>query len=742
MTEVSITDHYPVLIATNLDIDTNNSFINKVFRDHSEVSIANVKGDIEDFLRYFAQFAGLTIESRMNIFLRNLYRIYDRHCVLRTKQVSKKSYLKPWISQRIKEMLNRKHFLFRQYRRGQISFQDYNTYKNSCVRHLRQAKVIYFKNRFDKCRGDARETWRNIRYVMNNCSNRHKISEIRYKGNSHDAAETIAASFSDYFATIATELDNKIPRVPNRSPLDYMEASNNKSMYVAPSTADEVASVIKSFPTKGCDIKNVPVHIFKQLVDLLSPVISEMFNTSVSLGCFPDCLKIARVVPIFKSGDKLDITNYRPISTLCVMSKIFERLMYRRVNAFLNHEGIICHHQFGFQKGSSTIDAILEFLDYIYNAINEGKYIMPVYLDFSKAFDTVNHRILLMKLNHYGIRGVVLNWFKSYLSNRKQYVSVNDCNSDCIATNMGVSQGSILGPMLFLIYVNDMSKAAPLLNFVHFADDTTVVTASHSEHDLYVTVNSELSLVDRWLKVNRLSLNIKKTKFMMITNNVTSRAFRVKMRNRRIKSTNSIKFLGVMLDNKLRFDHHIAYITGKISRAIGVMNSVNHLIPFTQQKNIYYSFVYPHLTYCVAAWGKASSNIETRMQRIQRRAIRVITKYAEHPHSPVRNILSFESAYKYFISVKLFRVLRERNHEYFHDRILNLQIEHQYRTRFKTNECLTGPLFRKTKCQSSFIYKCVGIWNALPLNVKTENSLIKFKRSLKQYLNNTQAPIL
>jgi hypothetical protein len=242
-----------------------------------------------------------------------------------------------------------------------------------------------------------------------------------------------------------------------------------------------------------------------------------LFNESVLAGLFPNCLKLARVIPIFKSGDTEQASNYRPISTLPVISKLFEKLMYRRFDSFLSKYKILTPCQFGFRSGRSTADAVLEFCDTIYNTVNLGGSVLSVFLDFSKAFDTVNHQILLSKLDHYGVRGLAHDWFRSYLSNRSQYVEVNCIRSEPTFMSHGVPQGSTLGPLLFLLYVNDMNNSSNVLQFVHFADDTTVSLPCESVGLGAGIMNSELSRVDAWLATNRLSLNIKKSSYMLFS---------------------------------------------------------------------------------------------------------------------------------------------------------------------------------------------------------------------------------
>ena len=246
----------------------------------------------------------------------------------------------------------------------------------------------------------------------------------------------------------------------------------------------------------------------KKSVSVLAPVIAKMINISFQTGIFPDKLKIAKVTPIYKGGKEDNITNYRPISILPCFSKIYERVMYNRLVEFLDHNQILTKEQFGFRKNYSPKLALTKLFDLILNNLGNNKFAISVFLDLKKAFDTLNHEILIQKLNYYGIRGKYNDWFSSYLRNRLQCTVLQNVTSNYVNITTGVPQGSTLGPLLFLIYINDIIKCSELLNFTIFADDTNITYADSNQDSLITTLNSELNKVSTWLLSNRLSLNI------------------------------------------------------------------------------------------------------------------------------------------------------------------------------------------------------------------------------------------
>ena len=738
---VSTTDHFPVFASTHFDEGREVSpFVKKFFRDHSKASIERLRTDCIAMLGELARFDELDTCTRINIFHDKIYDIYNKTCPLRSKFIPRKNFLKPWISDRIKIHINQKHFLFRQYRKGLVSFELYNNYKNMCTKLLKQAKIDYFKLKFDNCRNDLKKTWHNINYLINSRRNTRTINRLCIGGVDVTGEQLIANAFNNHFSSVGVALDRAIPVAHNKSPLDYMSAPVPHSLFLIPTDSREVRNIIMGLSNRSSHGKTIPPYIYKCLSDVLSPVVADLFNDTIMNGGFPESLKVARVVPLFKSGSRQDYNNYRPISTLPVLSKIFEKLMYTRLSQFLKDHEIIVNHQFEFQKGSSTSDAILEFLDQAYQSLNSKQYLIAVYLDFSKAFDTVNHDILLLKLQHYGIRGVVNDWFRSYLSDRKQYITVENSSSNMSVLSMGVPQGTILGPILFLLYVNDMCRSSSL-KYIHFADDTTLIASSPSYRGLYHRVNSELKLVDGWLRVNRLSLNLKKTKHMIITNcNIDNRR-KLRIRNKVIKRVFEIKFLGVMIDAGLRFSSHISYISAKLYRAVGVVNRASCFMPFAQRLSLYYSLIYPHLIYGVVVWGRASSGGEERMKRLQRRAFRAISGGNLINPLRVTQLLNIVSIYKYFTAVKVYQVMIEQKHLYFYNKIISFQTQHDHNTRFQADMCLVPPLFRLTQCQNSFLYRCIDIWNEIPFNIRNCGSLKRFKILWKNHLTSIQGSV-
>ena len=292
---------------------------------------------------------------------------------------------------------------------------------------------------------------------------------------------------------------------------------------------------------------------------------------------------------------------------LSFFSKVFEKIVYNHVIDFIDTNNLLSKQQFGFRKNHSTNHAVITLIDRISAALDSGRAVVGCYIDLKKAFDTVNHRILINKLQLYGIRGHILDWFRSYLQNRKQYIHIDDTNSNLGSISCGVQQGSILGPLLFILYINDISNISHLMHTILFADDTTILIESDHVSTALKLMNKELQKLNTWLTANKLSLNISKTHYMVFDRgkekNDQDSLYLNKILIERVKFT---KFLGVIIDEKLTWTHHISYIKNKISKGFGIILRARKFFNKSALLKLYNFFVLPYLIYCVEIWGNAS----------------------------------------------------------------------------------------------------------------------------------------
>ena len=332
----------------------------------------------------------------------------------------------------------------------------------------------------------------------------------------------------------------------------------------------------------------------------MSEILSKLFNISLQTGKFFTPLKTAKVIPIFKhKGSAHDVTNYRPISLLSNIDKIFEKLVKSRLVNFLDDNNIIFKSQFGFRSKYSTAHALINLTEMIRSNIDKGLYSCGVFIDLQKAFDTVDHEILLSKLNHYGVRGLSNQWFRSYLTNRQQYVSISGVDSMKRPVNHGVPQGSVLGPILFLIYINDLHYALHNSQTNLFADDTCLLSSDSDLQSLETKVNSDLARLSSWLRANKISLNVMKTEVLLFRSRQkpVSYSIKLKLDNFQLKFSTCVKNLGLFLDEYTSWNSHFDQLAKKLGRANGVLSKLRYFVPVCILKTLYYALFHSYLSY-------------------------------------------------------------------------------------------------------------------------------------------------
>ena len=730
--ECDVSDHYAIFASFESTVP-NEVYIKK-FRDHSEDALIRLNDNMLEFFNSYPSCTSETsLDDKVLYLINGIKLIYDDSCPIRAKSYSPKFCSKPWIDKEIKKLIKFKHFFYTENRKSTIPSYVYKNFKKRVSKMTNISRNDYIRNCFRSCANNTKRTWKAINKHLRNQKPRNKSFLLKINGDIISSNSEVASRFNSYFSTVATDLENAIPP-STRSPLSYLTNLTHESFYMSPCASEEVRNLILGMADKSCPLFEVPVFIYKLYSEPLSVIICDLFNESIALGLFPDLLKIARVVPAHKKGDRTNISNYRPFSVLPIISKIFERLMFGRFTKFLNRNNILVPHQFGFREKLSTSDAILEFLDSVYSAISDGKFLISVFLDFSRAFDTVNHEILLSKLHCYGVRGLAANWFRSYLSLRKQYVSIDDSFSPLSDVRLGVPQGSVLGPLLFLVYINDMYTSCPQLRLVHFADDTTAFATNKCDTRLNQILNSELQSIVTWLRCNRLSLNISKTSYMAFGPSSHNTDLGLSINGIMIDQVTQFKFLGIVIDSNLNFKHQIDVVLAKINSFCGVIRRSN-TVPVPVLKTMYFSLAWSHLSYGLLAWGKCSITSINRIERAQNRVIRLIFGSSDDEVYHTNRILKFRDAYEFYCTLKLYRIVNfPQQNSYFHTRISNYQIDHTHLTRFASNGNLTAPLFFRSRCFGSFLYSSVHFWNELPPSLRSIENDRKFKCALRNHL--------
>ena len=465
---------------------------------------------------------------------------------------------------------------------------------------LKQSKTNYYNHYFETNWNSIKNTWKGIKSILNIKSiSADNLKSLTVDGTTISNPIAISYIFNNYFSSIA---NNTKPNISfsHRHFSDFLKNRSNISFFVSPTDKKEIENVISSLDShKSVGPNSIPTKVLKLLKNDISSQLSEIFNISFSSGVFPSILKTAKVIPVHKKDSKLDFSNYRPISLLSNIEKFLERLMYNRICKFFSDNNLIYSLQFGFRQKYSTVHALISLTENIRKNLDEGNIGRGIFVDLQKAFDTVEHDIPLSKLEHYGIRGLANEFFKSYLSNRNLYVSINGYDSNLADVKFGVPQGSVPGPLLFLIYINDLNQALKFCKVHHFADDTNLLHFSNSIYRLNKYVNLDLKNLTYSLNANRISLNVKKTELVIFKNQrkKLDSSIKIKLNRKRLHPSKSVKYLGIKIDENLNWKQHIHDIAIKLNRANSLLYTIRNYVNKHILRTIYFSIFNSHINY-------------------------------------------------------------------------------------------------------------------------------------------------
>ena len=549
---------------------------------------------------------------------------------VRVRRKNERVNPKPWILPWLEDAIARKDNLFHESVK-RPTVENIATYKKMnefCEKHKKIAQEKYYKKYFDQYKDNSKKQWQMINNVLGRKVYHKEAIKLKDdEGSLISSSSHVAEKFNDFFSNIASNLKAENTGMKIFDPGGFSKFLGSPSvncMYLRKTHAGEIHSIIKNFKNKATlDTKIGPLKIANESY-AFTETLASIINSSFEQGIFPDSLKIAKVVPIHKEGPKTDVSNYRPISLLDSFSKIYEKLMHHRIIEFLDKNNTLYDMQYGFRPGRSCEHALLNAQNSVLNSLSKREVTMLLLIDFSKAFDMIEHQVLLRKLEHYGIRGIALDWFKSYLSGRRQYVTVNGTNSSVKPIVHGVPQGSILGPLLFVIYINDLPNISNLAKFVLYADDANVLITGKDTEEILTKFDAIATSIVEWVNTNGLALNLKKTKYMIFSRQQICLNREIKIGGVLIDREKEARFLGVIVDEKLNWSKHIATVKAKMARYIGMMYKLKYFLPLKARIQIFQSFVQSHLNYCSIVWGfAAKSNIEL-LFRNQKKAMRAV----------------------------------------------------------------------------------------------------------------------
>ena len=744
--EAGISDHLPVYVLFknfNCVSATKTTKHLRNFRNFSKDSFLN---DLSN-LSWNEIYSSNNSNDAYELFYTSFIDVCNKHAPIEETTFSRKKRDNPWITKSIKRSIRKKHVLYSKMIRSEHNkyyVDKYKRYRNTLTSVLRTAKKLYYGTLFERDKSNSKKTWDHINELLNKkCTSQNitKIHElVKTDGSKVTSPNDIADTFNNFFVSVGENLANKIVTTDD-SFKRYLSPNQDSSLFFLPVTNSDVNEVLCTLDkSKASGYDDLPVRLLVDAKEYVSEPLTYILNLSLTTGVFPDKLKIARVIPIFKKGDKDKPGNYRPISILPVVSKLFEKLVNMRLVNFLEKNDILYKHQYGFRQGYNTKLSLINLINQITKNTDEGRMTIGVFIDFAKAFDTINHTILLKKLENYGIRGIALEWFRNYLKGRQQFVDYGDCKSTEKPITCGVPQGSVLGPTLFLIYINDLPNSSKYFNFRLFADDSNLFHSFQPGENIIdlTDISQKFKDVIAWCNANRLTINVGKTKYILFRGRRKKfELFGNLLVNESIlESVESTSFLGINIDEHLTWKKHINCVCSVLSKRIGILYRLRHFVYRKILIMLYNTFILPHITYGLEVWGAALKTFMNPIIMIQKRMARIITfKGYRHHSDPLffeLKLLDVFKKYRYLIGIFMYDLLNENlPHRIFE---YCSYIDHMYSTRNKENFNLKNEIIRTNLGKQSLSYSGPVIWNSLPTDLRITTSRKQFCKKYKKYL--------
>ena len=592
---LDITDHFPVGLSVGVHSSGN-------LLDARSKSRPFTNSGRLSFRVFLSNMSINSISGNHNIFMNNymnaILHMYDIAFPLKQSQGKIHNYA-PWMSHKLKLCIRKKSKLYKSYISGKTSRAVYTLFRNKVTSIIRRAKRLHYVKLFYYAGCASKQVWS----IIDNLIMRKRDNNLKHlKINGTLMAGLPLVNYvNHYFATAALTVTRGL-QPPEVYP--FLTPPVLNSCFFYPATTFEVARIIMSLKNKGSKIHDIHPIVIKENKDIFSSHITICYNKSLAESIYPDVLKIGRITPVYKSGPEDQVDNYRPISALPSISKIYESLTLDRMMSFITAHSIFTSAQYGFREGKSTTQAVIKLLSYINEAYHSKTYCVCFFLDLRKAFDTINHEIMFKKLFHYGFRGTSHDYLKSYFKNRKQCVYLNDFKSGLESIKCGVPQGSILGPLCFNLYINDLPKAVAE-DCVLFADDAAFIISSSTLTDLYRRIVKLFEDLTCYLEYNCLVPNASKSKLMFFSSRVAAELPDFTFSGGIIEWVSEFKYLGLILTNKLSFRKHIAKVALNVSRITGMLASVRDTFPRNILLKLYYALALPHINLHLEVWGAA-----------------------------------------------------------------------------------------------------------------------------------------
>ena len=677
--------------------------------------------------------------------------ILERHAPLKRKYVRANQC--PFMTKELRKAVMKRSQLRNAFNKNKLEINKmlYRKQRNLCTNLVKKAKRDYYSNLKPSSVKDTKRFWKTVKPLFSDKIVARDNIVLNENDRVIDDDEKISEMFSDFFSNVVSNLnisksywgekemencnfeDPILKAISNHhnhpSIIKIRESINPKEIFSFKHTNYESVykEVIALNNSTACPIDSIPPKIIKQHCDLFTQKLENDFNHTVSTGTYPNNMKNADITPAHKSNDRTDKTNYRPVSILPSISKIFERLLYSQINAYMDSKLSI--YQCGFRKGFSSQQCLLLMIERWRQSIDKNGKCGSLLTDLSKAFDCLDHNLMIAKLNEYGFDYNAVKLVHSYLTNRYQRVKVNSCHSSWTEIINGVPQGSILGPLIFNIYLSDLFLFFKDSHLASYADDNTPY-ACETHMDLVLEkLQLDSKYLIQWVKDNSLKANA--NKFHLLLNEPNSN-ISIHVDNLEIFSSNCEKLLGVKLDNKLNFNEHVSSLCKNASKKLHALARVAHYMTIEKRRIIMKTFINSHFNYCPLVWMFHSRSLNNRINRIQERALRIV--YNDNL-STFKELLCKDNSVTIHVrniqmlAIEVYKVINGLSTKIMNE-ILQLKENSLYCTRFPFK---SGKVRTVAYGIQSISYMGPKIWTIVPESIKQASSLNEFKRKIKSW---------
>lgn len=744
--DIGVTDHLMIFCSIEIPIAVEQKYVKKTLKMIDYKVLVDILSN-SDFSTVFNT---LDVNVAYNKFS-EIVNLAVLQSTTENKCSNRYNKLKPWMNKRLIKRIEKRKLLYKKtlkYPNNQNCKDHYSRFHTRLLTDLKLQKENYYKNLFEINKNNSSAQWKIINDLTGPKKDKSKDITLYSDDdclNTSSEPHEVSNILNNYYISIVDKLRYSSDTVDQ--PGDYRKwfpySCQLNSMFMYPTYAEEINLIVGSLKSKKSPgIDGWSAELIKHICPVISYVLTHIVNLSMQTGVFPDKLKNALVVPIFKKGDPKLPGNYRPISLLPVVAKVVEKVIKKRLLSFYSKGSYLSKNQFGFMEGKSTEDALIKVVSEMQSGLNENKSVAGIFIDITKAFDCVDHNILLTKLWLSGVRGIALKWFESYLSDRQQCIRIGNSVSDQVTIKYGVPQGSVLGPILFLVYINDLCDGKFFGNITAYADDTALTYCVKQGYNVSSQMQEDLNILKYWFDLNYMTLSTK-TKYLLFSYRGVIEArsdvyYKCKVCVSReietvcpncnlLERCGQIKYLGLIVDENINWKMHINKLKKETLYLIRKFYLLRYLCPLSVLKTIYYALVNSKLQYGVTLWGGTYYSTLKPLVVSQKKFIRLMLfKPSREPSFPLFHqlqILPLRYLYVYHV-MKIFYVKSGNV-------VCNINV---YSHRLRNYDITEVPRPYSESYKKSFSYLAPKMWNKIKPDEETTKSLCIFKKYVRKFL--------